>query len=194
SRPSDRGVRASALGANSIPHAGAPTSLGPPPAAFPVPSRGVAARRVNRSAAGSRGKDVGPRETFSCVAGRLKRLDTHQGSPESGRLVVAGTDSPFTLPPQETLMRFFLPPPTTAYYGGIDLHASTIYLVVLDRDGNVCLRRNLPSRPDAFRNASTPFRPDLVVASACVHSWYWLANTCAEHHLAFVLGHARGRK
>ena len=91
-------------------------------------------------------------------------------------------------------MRFFIPAPTTAYYCGIDLHARTMYLVVLDRDGNVRLHRNLPARPDAFLKAVQPFRPDLVVASECVHSWYWLANTCATEKIAFVLGHALGMK
>jgi transposase len=91
-------------------------------------------------------------------------------------------------------MRFFIPPPTTAYYGGIDLHARTMYLVVLDRDGNIRLHRNLPARPDVFLKAVQPFRPDLVVASECVHSWYWLANTCAAEPISFVLGHALGLK
>ncbi len=89
-------------------------------------------------------------------------------------------------------MRFATP--TAAYYCGIDLHARTMYLVVLDQAGNVRLDRNYPSRPDAFLKAVQPFRPALVVASECVHSWYWLANTCAAEQLTFVLGHALGMK
>ncbi len=89
-------------------------------------------------------------------------------------------------------MRFATP--TAAYYCGIDLHARTMYLVVLDQAGVVRLDRNYPARPDAFRAAVAPFRPDLVVASECVHSWYWRADLCAGQKITFVLGHALGRK
>jgi transposase len=84
--------------------------------------------------------------------------------------------------------------PTAAFYGGIDLHARTLYFVVLDHAGNVRLQRNLPARPDAFLHAVAPFRPDLVVASECVHSWYWLADRCADEGIPFVLGDAWGMK
>ena len=89
-------------------------------------------------------------------------------------------------------MRFATP--TAAYYCGIDLHARTMYLVVLDQAGGVRLDRNYPARPDAFLAAVGPFRPNLVVASECVHSWYWLADLCATEEIAFVLGHALAMK
>jgi transposase len=91
-------------------------------------------------------------------------------------------------------MRFFTPPAGTAFYAGVDLHARTMYLVVLDRDGDVRLRRNLPARPDAFLRAVAPFRDGLVVASECVHCWYWLADLCAAEGIAFALGDAWGMK
>jgi transposase len=91
-------------------------------------------------------------------------------------------------------MRFFIPPADTQYYCGIDLHARTMYPVVLDRDGAIRFHRNLPARPDAFRNAIAPFRDRLIVASECVHSWYGLADLCASEHISFVLGHAWGMK
>jgi len=84
--------------------------------------------------------------------------------------------------------------PTAAFYCGIDRHARTMYLVVLDHAGNVRLQRNLPARPDAFLAAVAPFRPDLVVASECVHCWYWLADRCAAEGIPFLLGDAWGMK
>ena len=42
-------------------------------------------------------------------------------------------------------MRFATP--TAAYYCGIDLHARTMYLVVLDQAGGVRLDRNYPAWP-----------------------------------------------
>jgi transposase len=89
-------------------------------------------------------------------------------------------------------MRFATP--TAAYYCGIDLHARTMYLVVLDQAGAVRLDRNYPARPDAFLAAVAPFRADLVVASECVHSWYWLADLCRKENIPFVLGHALAMK
>jgi transposase len=65
-----------------------------------------------------------------------------------------------------------------------------MYLCVLDRAGQVQLRRNLPTRADAFLQAVAPYRPDLLVACECVHTWYWLADLCAAEALPFALGHA----
>jgi hypothetical protein len=39
------------------------------------------------------------------------------------------------------------------HWCGIDLHARTMYLCLLDRDGQVLVHRNLPSRPEAFLEA-----------------------------------------
>jgi hypothetical protein len=50
------------------------------------------------------------------------------------------TDSPFTFRPEEILKRFATA--TAAYYCGIDFHARTMYLVVLDQAGAVRLDRN----------------------------------------------------
>jgi transposase len=86
-------------------------------------------------------------------------------------------------------MRVFTPP-DCQFYCGIDLHARTMYVVVLDRGGDVRLHKNLPARPDVFLAAIAPFRPDLVVAAECVHCWYWLADLCAAEAIPFVLGHA----
>jgi transposase len=76
------------------------------------------------------------------------------------------------------------------FYCGVDLHAGTMYLCVTDQAGAILLHRNLPSDPAAFLQAVAPFRDGLVVACECVFTWYWLADTCQEHKIPFVLGHA----
>ncbi|MFH1765970.1 MAG: IS110 family transposase [Gemmatimonadota bacterium] len=76
------------------------------------------------------------------------------------------------------------------HYCGIDLHARTLYLCVLDAEGNVLLHKNLPCDRQIFLETVEPFRDDLVVASECIFNWYWLADLCAEHDIHFVLGHA----
>ena len=77
---------------------------------------------------------------------------------------------------------------------GVDLHARTMFLCMLDRDGHVVLHRNLPCRRDVFLSALSPFRGDLVVACECLFAWYWLADLCAEEGIEFVLGHALGMR
>jgi len=76
------------------------------------------------------------------------------------------------------------------FYGGVDLHARTMHVCVLDHDGNVALDRNLPCRPEAFLHAIAPFRAGLVVGVECMFAWYWLADLCQQEKMAFVLGHA----
>jgi transposase len=76
------------------------------------------------------------------------------------------------------------------FYCGIDLHARSLHLCILDHDGNVVLDKNIAARPETFLNAIAPFRDDLVVAAQCLYAWYWLADLCQQEQIAFVLGHA----
>jgi len=76
------------------------------------------------------------------------------------------------------------------HYCGIDLHARSMYLCILDQDGTVLLHRNLHAKPDAFLKAVAPYREDLVAAVECIFTWYWLADLCRNQGIHFVLGHA----
>jgi transposase len=86
------------------------------------------------------------------------------------------------------MMRFYNQ--THRFYCGVDLHARTLYLCILDQAGTVVLHRNLQAEPAAFREAISPFRDGLVVACECMFAWYWLADLCAAEGIPFVLGHA----
>jgi transposase len=76
------------------------------------------------------------------------------------------------------------------FYAGIDLHARTLYLCVLDQAGAIVRHVNLKADPRAFLEAVAPFRDGLVVACECMFAWYWLADLCAAESIPFVLGHA----
>jgi transposase len=91
-------------------------------------------------------------------------------------------------------MRTFTPPVDTRFYAGVDLHARAVFVVILDHDGQVVFAKNLPANPAAFLRAVAPFRAGLLVACECMHCWYWLADTCRDQHIAFVLGHAWAMK
>jgi len=77
---------------------------------------------------------------------------------------------------------------------GVDLHRRTMYLCVLDAEGQIVLHRKLPCRPEAFLAAVEPYRAALVVGCECLFSWYWLADLCQEAGIDFVLGHALGMR
>ena len=83
---------------------------------------------------------------------------------------------------------------TAQSYVGVDLHARTLFVCVLDSAGTVKLARNMPAKPEPFLNAVAPYRSDLLVGCECVHSWYWLADTCRRENIPFALGHAFGIK
>ena len=76
------------------------------------------------------------------------------------------------------------------FYCGIDLHARTLTLCILDDHGAVTCRATLPASPDAFLQAIAPYRDGLAVACECMFAWYWLADLCQEQAIPFVLGHA----
>ena len=76
------------------------------------------------------------------------------------------------------------------FYCGVDLHARSMYICILDQAGQILLHRNLPAEPDAFLEAIKPYREDIVVCAECMFSWYWLADLCQRESIPFVLGHA----
>jgi transposase len=76
------------------------------------------------------------------------------------------------------------------FYCGIDLHARTMYLCILDQAGETLVHRNMTATPEALLKAIAPYRDQIVLAAECMFTWYWLADLCAEHGIPFVLGHA----
>jgi transposase len=76
------------------------------------------------------------------------------------------------------------------HYCGIDLHARSMYVCVLDRDGNVLVSKNIAAAPAPLLQLLARYREDLAVAAECMFTWYWLADLCAREGICFVLGHA----
>jgi len=77
-----------------------------------------------------------------------------------------------------------------AHYCGIDLHARTMYLCILNQAGAIVFHRNMRTDPELLLKAIAPFRQDIVIGVECIFTWYWLADLCAGEGIAFVLGHA----
>jgi hypothetical protein len=73
---------------------------------------------------------------------------------------------------------------------GIDLHARSMYVCILDAAGTIVVHKDLPATPEHFLRVLAPYRADLAVAVECIFTWYWLADLCAREGIAFVLEHA----
>ena len=54
------------------------------------------------------------------------------------------------------------------YYCGIDLHARSMYVCILDPRGQILLHRNMPCAPESFLKAIAPYREDIAVAVECI--------------------------
>jgi transposase len=85
-------------------------------------------------------------------------------------------------------MRFYTR--THKHYCGVDLHARSMYVCVLDREGAVLVSKNIPAAPEPLLELIAPYREDLAVAAECMFTWYWLADLCEREGIVFVLGHA----
>jgi hypothetical protein len=54
------------------------------------------------------------------------------------------------------------------FYCGVDLHARSMYVHILDADGKTVFDQDLPTSPAAFLEALTPYRQQVVVGAECM--------------------------
>ncbi len=80
------------------------------------------------------------------------------------------------------------------HYCGIDLHARSLYLCILDQAGKTLVHQKLACDRDELLRVLKPYRKDLVVAVECLFCWYWIADLCEDEGIKFVLGHALDMK
>ena len=65
------------------------------------------------------------------------------------------------------------------YYCGIDLHANSMHVCVVDQAGKKPLHKNFDTKnPEAFLLALAPFRKsDLIIGCKSTFNWYSLSCT-----------------
>jgi hypothetical protein len=76
------------------------------------------------------------------------------------------------------------------FYCGIDLHARTMYVCIMDHEGTILIHRNMPATAETLADVLQPYREDLALAVECIFNWYWVADLCNCISFEFVLGHA----
>jgi hypothetical protein len=62
------------------------------------------------------------------------------------------------------------------FYCGINLHARTMYLRILNQAGDIVLHKNMKCDPKLFLAAIAPSSPDLVVGVECIFTWYSMSD------------------
>ncbi len=77
-----------------------------------------------------------------------------------------------------------------AFYCGVDLHARSLHVCIVNQAGKKLVHQNIAAEPQRFLALVRPYRQDVVIACECMFAWYWLADLCVAEGLAFVLGHA----
>ena len=90
------------------------------------------------------------------------------------------------------LRRFYTTPHQC--YCGIDWHARTMDVCILNQDGEIMRHRHMKTSPETLLKSIAPSRADMVVAVECLFTWYGLADLCAQERIPFVLGHALDMK
>jgi transposase len=76
------------------------------------------------------------------------------------------------------------------YYCGIDLHAKSMYVCIVNQEGKTLFHQNLPTSPQSLRSVIQPYVPHIAMAVECMFTWYWIADFCSNNNIPFVLGHA----
>jgi transposase len=89
---------------------------------------------------------------------------------------------------EESIMKYYTG--QHQYYCGVDLHARTMYVCIVNQADEILYHREIPTKADLFLEKLAPYREDVVVSVECIFTWYWVADLCAAEKIPFVLGHA----
>jgi transposase len=76
------------------------------------------------------------------------------------------------------------------YCCGIDLHARSMYVCIMDRTGHIQFHRNLKNDFALLTQVVEPYCSSLSIGVESTYNWYWLADGCHQAHIPFYLGHA----
>jgi len=76
------------------------------------------------------------------------------------------------------------------YYCGIDLHARSLYVCIIDQAGNTCLYKEILADPNKRQALLKPYIGNVIVGVECMHCWYWMTDFCEDIGVDFILGHA----
>jgi hypothetical protein len=73
----------------------------------------------------------------------------------------------------------------TTYFCGIDLHARSMFVTVMNKAGEVLFRRDMPNDFKVFLKYMQPYLGSLAVGVESTYNWYWLADGCRQAKIPF---------
>ena len=76
------------------------------------------------------------------------------------------------------------------FYCGIDLHARTMYVCIMNNEGKILVHKNMIANSENLISVIEPYKTDMVLGVECIFTWYWIADLCMQIGVKFVLGHA----
>jgi transposase len=76
------------------------------------------------------------------------------------------------------------------FYCGIDMHAHTMYVCIMNKEGKVLVHHEIPTELNRFLHLVKPYRESLAVCCESTFNWYWLSDGCRQNNIPFYLGHA----
>jgi transposase len=79
---------------------------------------------------------------------------------------------------------------TKKFYCGIDMHAHTMYVCVMNKEGKVLVHHEIPTEMERLLQLLKPFGQSLAVCCESTFNWYWLSDGCRQNNIPFYLGHA----
>jgi len=79
---------------------------------------------------------------------------------------------------------------TTNYVCGIDLHAKTLSVCIMNLIGKIIKRITLKCDKKAIIDFLSPWKGDITVGVESTYNWYWLVDCLNENNITCLLGHA----
>ena len=76
------------------------------------------------------------------------------------------------------------------YYGGIDLHSKSMVVCIMDKAGNIVLRKTIPNDFSVFLHLVTSYKNSITFAVEATFNWYWLVDECRKNQINIYLAHA----
>jgi transposase len=78
----------------------------------------------------------------------------------------------------------------TKYVCGIDLHAQTMAICIMDKNGKVLVKKSIKCTIDLLMELLKPYRKRISVGVESTYNWYWLLDGLKRHKVPCFLGHA----
>ncbi len=79
---------------------------------------------------------------------------------------------------------------TTKYVCGIDLHAQTMTICIMDKNGKILVRKSIKCEIGLLMDLLKPFLKSITVGVESTYNWYWLLDGLKRYQVPCHLGHA----